>query len=299
MGAWGTGINQNDTYQDLIIEFMDLYNDNVELKDIPKLINEKNDNIANDMDEYSSYWFAMAMGQWKCGGLQPEVLEKVQEIYNTNKGLDLWNEENAAEKGALEKHRKAIFKFIEKIKVPNEKPTKRKKIIPRPCYFVTGDCLSIKLSNGLYGAAYVLNHNDDPKDGQNVVAYIDYFSEIKPTVNDILNCPLLKHDYDGWPNAFAVKLFLVRTMAKHISKIELVGSEMPSSYSENFFNTKFKHVPISNLWSWNETDKLLNRQFEFNKQRKKDYEHITISQLISDNCDNHWYRFKGRYDKIK
>jgi hypothetical protein len=82
MGAWGTGINQNDTFQDLIIEFMDLYNDNYEVKDIPKMINERNNSISNDIDEYASFWFAMAMGQWKCGKLQSEVLEIVQEIYN-------------------------------------------------------------------------------------------------------------------------------------------------------------------------------------------------------------------------
>lgn len=299
MGAWGTGINQNDTFQDLIIEFMDLYNANVELKDIPKLVNEKHDNIANDMDEYSSYWFAMAMGQWKCGGLQTEVLEKVQEIYNTNKGLDLWNEENAGEKGALEKYRKAIFKFIEKIKTPNDKPINRKNIIPRPCYFKTGDCLSIKLSNGLYGAAYVFEHTKDPKEGQTIIAFIDYFSETKPSVSDILNNRLLKHDHEGWPNHFAVKLMLARTMAKHIKKVELIGSKSTSAYAETFLDTKFKHVPIFDLWSWSETDTMLVKQQEFNKTRVKDYEDITISQLISDNCDNHWFKFKGWYDKIK
>lgn len=298
MGSWGTGINQNDTYQDLIIEFMDLYNDNIELKDIPELINKKHFNIQDDIDEYSSFWFAMAMGQWKCGELQLEVLERVKEIYETNKGLDLWNEENGAEKGAFEKHRRAILKFIEKIKIPNEKPIKRKKIIPRPCFFKTGDCLSIKLSNGLYSAAYVFAHNDDPKEGQNIMAFVDYFSEEKPTVIDILNKRLLKHDYAGWPNDFAVKLFLVRTMVKHIDKIELVGSKNLSSYADTFLETRFKYVPIYDVWSWAGTDKMLINQYEFNKTRENDYENITISQLISDNCDNHWFRFKGWHDKI-
>jgi|SRR5690554_765146 len=299
MGAWGTGINQNDTFEDLLIEFMDLYNDNIELSDIPKIINEKNNNIINDNDECASFWFAMAMGQWKCGNLSPEVLNKVQEIYETNKGLDLWTIENGAEKGDFEKHKKAILKFIQKISTPNGNPIKRKKIIPRPTYFITGDCLAIKLSNGLYGAAYVIKHSDDPKEGETYIAFIDYFSKEKPSITDVINIRLLRHDYSGWPERIAIKGMLARSMTKYLKKIELLGSYNISNYTKEFLNSEFKHIPIYDFWAWSETDKMLVSQYEFNLNRAKDYENITIMQLISDNSDNHWYRLKGWYNRIK
>jgi hypothetical protein len=140
---------------------------------------------------------------------------------------------------------------------------------------------------------------DDPKDGQNTIAFIDYYSLIKPTINDIINNPLLRHDYSDWPNNFAVKLLLARSMTKHLKKVELLGSYKISNYAENFLNTVFKHIPIYDFWSWNETDSMLINQYDFNINRKKDYDQITIKQLVSPDCDNYWYRLKGFDDKIK
>lgn len=34
MGAWGTGIDQNDTYADIKIDFFNLYNQGASLSDI-------------------------------------------------------------------------------------------------------------------------------------------------------------------------------------------------------------------------------------------------------------------------
>jgi hypothetical protein len=153
------------------------------------------------------------------------------------------------------------------------------------------------MSNGLYGAAYVIDADDDKKDGHTIIAFADYFEKVKPTVTDIINARLLKHDYDGWPNKFAVKLLLARTMTKYLSKIYLVGAFKISEYAQNFLETKFKHVPIYDIWWWSDADEMLTKQYAFNVNREKNYQDIKILDLISDNCDNHWNRFKG-YDRM-
>ena len=77
MGAWGTGILQNDTTADIWVEFKELYNKGLSCKDI-RIKLEEDYHPQNDEEYYGEIWTGIAHGQWMCGGLEDYTVEKVK-----------------------------------------------------------------------------------------------------------------------------------------------------------------------------------------------------------------------------
>lgn len=114
MGTWGTGISSNDSYADFYEEFIDLYNDGLEVNEITKkLINENQDTI-NTPEDASNFWFAIANGQWECKALDKEILSKVEVIIQSGEDLLIWKQSDASEKD-LNAREKVLNKFLLKL----------------------------------------------------------------------------------------------------------------------------------------------------------------------------------------
>lgn len=77
MGAWGTGILQNDTTTDIWVEFKELYNKGLSLKDI-RIKLEKDYKPQDDCEYYAEIWTGIAYGQWMCGGIEGYTYKKVK-----------------------------------------------------------------------------------------------------------------------------------------------------------------------------------------------------------------------------
>src|SRR5690554_1059554 len=91
MGAWGTGILQNDTTADVWAEYKQLYH----LGNSPISIREKLEKDyqpEDDEDEYADFWTGIAHGQWMCGDLETLTLSKLNACISSGKGLELWKE---------------------------------------------------------------------------------------------------------------------------------------------------------------------------------------------------------------
>lgn len=143
MGAWNASINGNDTAQDLKSEYQAafFYNDaETALAKIDAYV--RNDFDESDEEEWCDYYYSLADYMWKHGILTDEVRDRAVEMIDSGFGLGLWEEAGAK---TLEKRKKALAEFREKLLSPQ--PPKKKisiKLYLNPI-FETGDLVAIQL----------------------------------------------------------------------------------------------------------------------------------------------------------
>lgn len=190
MGTWGTAISSNDIYEDIYSEFMDLYDDGLEVSEVSMKIIEANTDLQVDYEDKNNFWFTLAMAQWQCKSLDPVIFQKVKEIIRTGQDLELW-EELGADRKEINKRKKVLDSFLEKISNEKDKPRKRKRKVLRDSIFQKGDCLIFKLENGNYGGAFVLTSETQTEFGMNMIALTTINQEIKPTIDDFKNSYVL------------------------------------------------------------------------------------------------------------
>lgn len=194
MGVWGTAIKSNDTFADVYSEFFDLYNDGIEVTEITsRLISENREMFENSFDSHN-FWFALALAQWKCAQLEPDVLNRVKGIIENGADLKEWKEMDASEKD-LAKREIALSKFLSEISTLREKPLKRiKKKIPQPL-FNKGDCLAYRIGNK-YGGAIVLESLKD--NDYNLIALTRINMDDIPSKKDFEKAEVLVVNFDNW-----------------------------------------------------------------------------------------------------
>ncbi len=107
---------------------MDIQGDLDELLKDGKSLAEASAEIVNkysflndDSDEAPLLWIALADSQWKYGGLEPGVLERVKHDFDADAGMGRWQDEGESN---YRKRRVALQKFINKIETPKPKPTR-------------------------------------------------------------------------------------------------------------------------------------------------------------------------------
>ncbi len=196
MGAWGTGILQDDTVLDIIEEFKDYLKQTQDIKKTKSLIIENNQEIIEDEDDGPLLWIALAKCLWDYGSLDEEVYKKVVSDFKSEKGLDRWKEESDND---YIKRKKIISEFIEIISIPNPKVKKLPKLVIRKPVFETGDCLSLKVDEKHYGAAIVAKtDNTNIEYGSNLIIVLDYWDINEPKLGDFLILKPLKLTFAKW-----------------------------------------------------------------------------------------------------
>jgi len=228
MGYWGTGISSNDTFEDIKSDFIDLYNQgNEPLEITQKLINERQKTI-NDYEGQNNFWFAIALSQWECKSLQPEILRKVESIINDGSDIELWKE-LGSDDSEIKKREKVLTAFLQKIKSERKSSRKRKKIVLRNSVFEKGDCLTFKLDNDNYGAAFVLESEKQTELGLNLIAVCDYNKNQKPDLKYFEKAKvLITKEQDAISTHFVDTAVIAWYYAKFYKKqsptIEIVGN---------------------------------------------------------------------------
>jgi hypothetical protein len=186
MGTWETGITSSDTFQDIYNDFFALYNKEHEISFICDELEKRYESVISDKDEANEYLFALAKAKWECGALDNKLLKKIKDIIESGSEINRWINLGAT-KSDLTKREKAINDFYLKLLENNEKPKKQKKIKLRDSVFKKGDCLSIDLQNGNYGAAIALSEQKNSEYGLNLLIVLDYYSTESPKQEDFKN----------------------------------------------------------------------------------------------------------------
>jgi hypothetical protein len=197
MGAWGYGIRQDDFVCDVIGAFESLLKAGSSVADATKSIQAKFAAERKDSDDGPQFWIALADAQWIYGKLDSQVLKRVQDDFRSGRSLTLWEEDPRG----LARRKAALQKFIDKLRTTNPRPKKPPNVVKRPPKFQAGDCLSILLSNGEYGAAIVLAaDHSNVEYGKNLVGVIDYLSSEKPSMKVFETRKWLLLTHHGWNN---------------------------------------------------------------------------------------------------
>lgn len=142
MGAWGSGLYQDD----VACEVRDYYIDCLRDEDgsaEDKTINYFQDEL-NDDDDCAVVWFALADTQWKYGRLSETVKSKALEYIDNGINLQLWTE---ADEKLYSKRENVLANLKNKLESP-QPPQKR---IPKQrryiCPWKIGDVFAFQINN--------------------------------------------------------------------------------------------------------------------------------------------------------
>lgn len=270
MGAWGTGILQNDTTADIWAEFKQLYHLGNNVGQICKILEDEYSPI--EQDEFADFWTGIAYGQWMCGELNKSVIHKLRRCIDEGIGLELWREDEKD----FSKRMKVISEFIEKIKTPRDKVLKRKKIVPCPAYFDKGEILSIQLENGQFMFGLIFSVEGDEMEGSNDIIFSSLISNKEISKEEFLESKICHLDIGGQNNyyqGYFWGIFGARNMKRKIKKTKVIGKIEFSEY-----------LSVSNLipfGDWNNIEELINEQksFEANSTSIRPYE-ILIKEFV-------------------
>lgn len=178
MGTWGQGILDDDLAGDVYSSYLQRFDAGEAREAIATAMQvEYSDEIA-DSDDGPIFWFALAKAVWDTGTLDANLRTRVQELIRSGAGLERWADQGP---GELAKRKKALEAFATRLAADNPKPRKGKNPVFRTAPFRPGQCLSLALSDGDFGAAIVLAEDsglDAP--GSNLVAVLDYKSASPP-----------------------------------------------------------------------------------------------------------------------
>ena len=144
MGAWGTGLYQDDTTCDIKDEYITYLQIGMTNEEATKKVIEENDWCFEDEEEGALLWFALADTQWKYGRLLDEVKEKAIECIDSGIDLEKWKEEDEK---LCEKRKKVLEALKEKLN--SEQPPEKKitKLRMLRAHWEIGDVLSYQILN--------------------------------------------------------------------------------------------------------------------------------------------------------
>ncbi len=142
MGAWGTGLYQDDTTCDIKDEYITYLQIGITNEEATKKVIEENDWCFEDEEEGALLWFALADTQWKYGRLLDEVKEKAIECIDSGVDLEKWKEEDEK----LYEKRKKVLEELKK-KLNSEQPPEKKvsKMKFFRAHWKVGDILSYQI----------------------------------------------------------------------------------------------------------------------------------------------------------
>lgn len=233
MGAWGYGIRHDDFVSDVIGEFEDAMKSGKSVAETTAAVTSRFGGAIEDATDGPSFWIALADAQWTYGALEPAVLERVRDDFAAGRSLLPWQEDQRG----LAQRRAVLEKFIRKLEVPKARPARAKTIV-RPPKFRPGDCLSIHLFSGEYGAAIVLAADHSiPEHGQNLVGVLNYRSDVSPTMDVFLARQWRLLSHHGAGDQLHVGWFFATGFRKVQARLAIAGTVeiLPSDPKDSNF----------------------------------------------------------------
>lgn len=213
MGTWGTAVPSNDDYQDIYCEIKDEFNKGAEIDDVLQKVTKKYEvEFSDDENALNNLCYAAAYAEWECGSKSKKYFEKAKQIINSGNDISCWRELNSSISD-LKKRQKALDIFISKISIPKEKPIKPKTLKYKPAIYRKGQILSVRLENGKYTGAIVLEElKASDEFGINFIVKAYMTQDDKPTIDEIMNAKVF--DY-AW--------YIGANYKKYIKNIEIIG----------------------------------------------------------------------------
>lgn len=236
MGAWGTGLYQDDVAEDIktdYIKFLKEGKTNQEAYD--KLI-EDNQMIINDAEDGPVFWFALADTQWKLGRLMPYVKEQALKYLEEEADLLKWEEWG---KPFLKRRIKVLDQLKDRLltTMPAEKKIPPYKYYK--CSWNIGDTYAYRLESdyaklhNLYGHYLIIHKLDNypQKKGNDydvfpyVYTKITKNSELPQTLDEVNNdCTFVRYLYNPPARLFEYRTINLLDSSRVLKKLIFIGN---------------------------------------------------------------------------
>jgi hypothetical protein len=274
MGTWGTGISSNDIYEDINYEFFELYNQGMEVSAITEKLIKENKELIDSHEDQNNFWITIAKSQWECKSLEPKVLNRIKDIVESGKDIELWKELDASTSD-LTKRKKVLDSFLEKISTKKKTSRKRKVKKSRNAIFEKGDCLAFKLNDGDYCGVFVLESEKETEFGLNLVVVTDIKQSEKPTEKDFENAKLLFRLEQQINKEYKPKEQISWYYAKHFKKSETEFEKIGQlKVSKDYYSNK----DYRNFSNWDNL-KLFQDEFYSDFENNKCKNKVKLSSL--------------------
>lgn len=143
MGAWGTGLYQDDTTCDVKEDYINLLKIGTEPKDAMKEMIENWKDCIEDVEEGPLFWFALTDTQWKYGLLDEKVKKIALQYIEAGTDLERWKED----KKLYEKREIVLEKLKEKLNSEQPQGKKIPKLHLSKRMFNIGDIILYQIQN--------------------------------------------------------------------------------------------------------------------------------------------------------
>jgi hypothetical protein len=126
MGTWDCSIKGNDVTLDIYDYFINEYNAGKSPENISDEIFNNFKEYFTDCDDKNNAIFGLALAQWETKSLTKETYNTVSNIVDSDADLNNWKNRGADDK-VLNKRKKELKKFFEKISVERKNVVRKKK----------------------------------------------------------------------------------------------------------------------------------------------------------------------------
>jgi hypothetical protein len=249
MGAWGTGIFQDDTACDIRDEYRDhLGNGLSGAEATARILKEYASSLA-DAGEAGVVWLALAATQWRCGRLEAETQQKALAVIASGSDLTRWK---AASNADYLKRRAALEKLRMQLTLPQPEAKKIRRRVLAECDWQVGELISYRLLSGKLILFRMIGLHTDKGGKSPHFELLDWSGETVPSLDQLRSMPIRKgKDRFG---TTVTRLLLVGAKTRFKDRLDRL--EMPLQPEQT------KMVPAAVLL-WKDLDSKLAEWFDF------------------------------------
>lgn len=225
MGAWGTGIFDDDLALDVQSAFRDLIAEGQSPQDATQKLIQDFQASAEDHDESTTFWIALAVTQWKLGRLLPEVSSRAIELVDRGGDLTRWKDEGP---GHVKKRKTALEKARDQLASPQPAAKRVRKRYVSTTDWQVGYAVSYRLKSGRLILLRVV-HVDETRGER--TAWIDVLrwvgSEV-PTAKEIASLDRWEPKNNlGGVVAPLKAVYAMKAREEPGDRVQVVASELP------------------------------------------------------------------------
>lgn len=246
MGAWGTGLFQDDTACDIRDDYKDHLGNGLSGTEATARILAEFKSLLADPAESSVVWFALAAVQWRHGRLEAETRERALELIDSGADLTRWQPGSRD----FAKRQAVLGKLRLQITSPQPAAKTVRKRVLESCDWPVGAVISYRLISGNLAILRVIGYHTDKGGTSPICELLDWTGTEIPSQETLRSAKVREGD-TGYRHS--IQRFMIfrlnKSAAKRIVRLD--------------FTLEPFHKPVCPVTatSWKELDDFLKRWF--------------------------------------
>ncbi len=177
MGAWGTGLFQDDTACDIRDDYKDHLGNGLSGPEATARILTEYKTSLDDPHEASVVWLALAAAQWRHGRLEPAILANALDVIDSGSDLRRWTPGTPD----FAKRRKVLEKVRVQITSPQPDAKKVRRRVLATCEWAVGTLIAYRLNSGNLAVLRVIGFHKDKGGVFPICELLDWTGAETPT----------------------------------------------------------------------------------------------------------------------